>query len=54
MIAIILASVSIVFNVIAFILIYKLVKALMIVAKDLDDIRINQTTLFKKLKNIKI
>ena len=54
MIAIILASVSIVLNIVAFILIYKLVKALMIVAKDIDETRVNLTTLFKKLKNIKI
>lgn len=54
MIAIILASVSIVFNVIAFIFIFKLIKSLLIVAKDIDETRVNLTTLFKKLKNIKI
>jgi len=54
MMAIILAFSSIVLNVVAFIFIFKLIKSLLIVAKDLDDIRINQTTLFKKLKNIKI
>jgi len=54
MTAIIIASVSIVLNIIAFVLIYKLVKALMIVAKDIDETRENLTTIFKKLKNIKV
>lgn len=52
MIAIIIAGISLILNVFAFIYISKIKGAILIVAKDVDDLRENQTTIFKKLKRI--